>query len=85
MNLKFEKEIKRVYAEIDKYSNLQWAAKDDFELIWKTNGRQNTRSRIDQGSKDASEKWQKNTNAQFGYGEITRVSIHINWCADLFY
>lgn len=30
MNL--DSESKRVYAEIDKYSNLCWATKDEFEL-----------------------------------------------------
>jgi hypothetical protein len=29
----FEKESKRVYAEIDKYSNLLWPNRDEFELI----------------------------------------------------
>ena len=46
MNDMFEKELKRVYAEIDKYSNLLWAAKDEYELNWRSNGRSNTRSNV---------------------------------------
>jgi hypothetical protein len=30
--MNFDSESKRVYAEIDKYSNLYWATKDEFEL-----------------------------------------------------
>jgi len=29
----FERELKRIYAEIDKFSNLYWSNRDEFELI----------------------------------------------------
>ena len=38
LNAKFEKELKRVYAEIDKYSQLSWAQKSMHELYW-SNGK----------------------------------------------
>ena len=33
LNSKFNAELKRVYSEIDKNSNLLWPVKDEFELI----------------------------------------------------
>ena len=75
-NAKFEKEIKRVYQEIDKFSNLAWAQKSVHELYWK-GGRQGTRSNDRKEDKEAHRQWKKETKAQLGYGEITRVSIFI--------
>ena len=74
INDMFDKELKRVYAEIDKYSDLQWAAKDDVDLVWR-NGRSSTRSRINNDYREASKQWQNDTKASFGYAEITRVSL----------
>lgn len=73
INNKFNKELKKVYSEIDKYSNLLWSAKDEFELFRNSRGC-GTRSSARDENKEESQKWQKNTNAQLGYGEITRVS-----------
>lgn len=66
--------MKRVYAEIDKFSQLSWAQKSVHELYW-NNGRQNTRSGTRTEDKQESIDWEKNNKAQIGYGEITRVSI----------
>ena len=65
-----------MYAEIDKNSNLLWPVKDEFELIGKnlTRGCRGTRSGTKKEDKQGSIKWQNETNASFGYGEITRVS-----------
>lgn len=32
-NQKFQIMLAKVYSEIDKYSDLQWAAKDEYEII----------------------------------------------------
>ena len=69
----FERELRRIYAEIDKFSNLYWAARDEFELVRTKVGQKRTRSKISESDIQASVEWQKNTNAQFGYGEITKV------------
>ena len=37
-------------------------------------GRRNTRNMISDKDKDESTKWQQDSNAQLGYGEITKVS-----------
>jgi hypothetical protein len=29
----FERELTRVYAELNKFSNLYWSARDEFELV----------------------------------------------------
>lgn len=75
MNNEFLRDLKRVYLEIDKFSNLTWSMRDNFEFI--NNGRSNTRSRISDKDKEDSAKWQQETNAQLGYGEITRVSTKL--------
>ena len=78
-------ELKRVYNEIDMFSNLRWHERDADELYWKQGKR--TSARIRQSSstqagndlklkkKDSS--WQDDTNAQLGYGEITSVSASL--------
>lgn len=58
-----------------------WPVKDYFELI-RNNGKQNTRNSARAEHKEESINWQKNTNAQFGYGEITRVSNIYNLALD---
>lgn len=63
-----------VYSEIDKYSNLLWSAKDPYELCRKNIRGRDTRSGTKSELKEESLKWQKETKATFGYGEITRVS-----------
>jgi len=47
--------------------------RDNFEFI--NIGRSNTRSRISDKDKEDSAKWQQETNAQLGYGEITRGAL----------
>jgi hypothetical protein len=68
--------LKKVYAEVDKYSNLLWSARDEFELLNRnaSRGCRNTRRGANQEEKENSNNWQKETKATFGYGEITRVS-----------
>jgi len=73
VNNEFLRDLKRVYLEIDKFSNLTWSMRDNFEFI--NNGRSNTRSRISDKDKEDSAKWQQETNAQLGYGEITRGAL----------
>ena len=63
-----------MYAEIDKYSDLLWAAKDIYEVSGRGVKRQ-LRGEVKTEDKEHSAKWQGETNATFGYGEITRVSI----------
>lgn len=43
--MQFDKESKRVYQEVDNYSNLYWASRDEFELIRAGNGLKSTRSK----------------------------------------
>ena len=76
LNAIFEKELKMVYSEIDKNSDLLWSARNNTELIrfGGSNGqrtRRNTKSDEPEGPI-----WDRETNATFGYGEITRVSTH---------
>ena len=81
LNKIFEKEVKYVYAEIDKRSDLLWAQKDEKELIrFNNNGsRINTRKPKRGENEDALQQtdFERETNASIGYGEITRVSIHL--------
>jgi len=64
----YASELKRVYKEIDKFSNLMTPLRDVDECVWKTSKRSSMRPR---GSKDASTKnsgspsknWQDDTNA----------------------
>ena len=50
---------------------LRWAARDISEV---GGARKILRNKVKQEEKDHSAKWQAETNATFGYGEITRVS-----------
>lgn len=54
VNAKFNTELKRVYAEIDKNSNLLWPVKDEFELMNKnlSRGCRGTRSGTKKEDKD---------------------------------
>ena len=56
MNKQFEKTIQQVYAEIDKFSDLYWAAKDVYEIA---NGGRKRRLRHDikTDEKDYSATW----------------------------
>ena len=82
-------ELKRVYKEIDKFSNLLTPMRESSELIWNTS-RRSKRQKTSSSTKDdtltskskksSTDKegeqanWQDDTNAQLGYGEITSVS-----------
>lgn len=72
VNQKFQKVLQGVYAEIDKDTGLRWAARDIIEV---GGARKVLRSKINSEDKEHSAKWQSETNATFGYGEITRVSL----------
>jgi hypothetical protein len=76
INKAFEKELKRVYYEIDKFSDLLWAAKNTTELYSRRKGstRPDLRNDLTQQEKDQNREWERETKATFGYGEITRVS-----------
>lgn len=52
---------------------LRWAARDISEV---GGARKILRNKVKQEEKDHSAKWQAETNATFGYGEITRVSLN---------
>ncbi|CDW80107.1 UNKNOWN [Stylonychia lemnae] len=75
MNSEFEKELKRIYKEIDDLSSLLWSHKDQTQLIQRRDNKQKTRSNITTDVKEENQKWEKDTNAQFGYGEITRGAL----------
>ena len=76
-------EVKRVYREIDKFSNLLAPLREESELYWKT--RASTRVRRCKGAATTESKADaaavteanilEDSNAQLGYGEITSVSI----------
>lgn len=66
-------ELKVVYSQIDKGSNLYWSHKNATELIYTRN--KNTRSHITDEVKEEESKWEKETDAQFGYGEITKGAL----------
>lgn len=69
------RELRRVYAEVDKFSNLYWSTRDEFELIRTQLGQKRTRSKITEEDLLESKNWQQNTDAQFGYGEITKGAM----------
>lgn len=72
VNSKFQKVLQSVYAEIDKDTGLRWSARDISEV---GGARKILRSEVKTEDKEHNAKWQSETNATFGYGEITRVSI----------
>ena len=52
----FERELKRIYAEIDKFSNLYWSQRDEHELYRPSCGQKRLRSNVlEQNLKDAAE------------------------------
>ena len=59
----FERELSRVYAELNKFSNLYWSARDEFELVNPEAGQKKTRSKITEKDLKASAEWKKNTDA----------------------
>ena len=76
-------EVKRVYREIDKFSNLLAPLREESELYWKT--RASTRVRRCKGAGSSTTgagvaetapeaNILDDSNAQLGYGEITSVS-----------
>ena len=74
INADFEQELKTVYAQIDKSSNLYWSHKNESQLLNDRRAK-NTRSRQTEESKQEEGKWEKETDAQFGYGEITKGAL----------
>ena len=64
----------RVYNEITKFSNDFWAIKDLYELYRVQGNKRRTRRHVTDENKQESKEWQENSNAQYGYGEITPVS-----------
>ena len=74
-NHDFERELSRIYKEINKFSDLQWSARDTYEQVNCQAGRRKTRSKVSEHDLKESEDWKKNTDAQFGYGEITKVRV----------
>ena len=75
MNKDFIQELKWVYGQIDKSSNLYWSHKDQTQLIHSSRGTKATRSRLTEEVKEEASKWEKETDAQFGYGEITKGAL----------
>ena len=53
---------------------MRWAARDVSEV---GGARKILRSGVSTQDKEHSAKWQSETNATFGYGEITRVSLSL--------
>jgi hypothetical protein len=66
--------LKTVYGEIDKSSNLYWSHKNESQLL-NDRRNKNTRSRHSEEAKQEEGKWEKETDAQFGYGEITKGAL----------
>ena len=73
-NTRFQAELKKVYNSIDKDSDLFWTHRDDNELVRQVGNRRTLRSKISDERKQETKKWLDETDAQFGYGEITQVS-----------
>ena len=71
INTMFEKELRMVYSEIDRNSDLLWSARKNSELI-RFIGANGQRTRGN--AKCTTEEPERETNATFGYGEITKVS-----------
>lgn len=74
MNKEFLSVLKQMYGQIDKNSNLLWSHKDGSQFIH-SKGSKNTRSRLTDEKKEESTQWEKDTDAQFGYGEITKGAL----------
>ena len=72
-NAEYKSTLKTVYAQIDKDSNLYWSHKDETQLI--RGEKKSTRSRLTEEAKEEAGRWEKNTDAQFGYGEITKGAL----------
>ena len=62
-----------MYGIVDKGSELNWAAKDDYELM-NFGYKRKTRKQVDDKTRMESSHWQKDFCGSIGYGEITRVS-----------
>jgi hypothetical protein len=60
-----------VYAEIDKNSELLWSARVNSEFI-RFGTSIGERTRKNAKTEEEGPAWEKETNATFGYGEITR-------------
>jgi hypothetical protein len=71
VNKEFLGELKQVYLMIDKTSALLWSHRNQSEVIM--NGRsKTTRSNVKEDQREEEQRWEKETDAQFGYGEITK-------------
>lgn len=80
MNNNFLTELKNVYNFIDKRTEIMWGHKNVSELVrgCKTrfgNNKCPEKQAEQLALKQEEEKWEKDTKAQFGYGEITKVII----------
>ena len=64
MNNLFTSELKNVYREIDKLTKTMWGNQDTF-----CGRRRQLRSERGLGT----EQWKQDSNAQLGYGEVTKV------------
>jgi|LauGreDrversion4_2_1035121.scaffolds.fasta_scaffold4605398_1 hypothetical protein len=62
--------LRHVYTWIDNASNLLWRSGFETQLCHRRGGA-NTRSSIADAKKGEDSKWEKETDAGFGYGEIT--------------
>mmetsp|Transcript_8256 Transcript_8256/g.13818 ORF Transcript_8256/g.13818 Transcript_8256/m.13818 type:complete len:81 (+) Transcript_8256:1-243(+) len=71
--------------EIDKFSDLLWSVKNTNELCSRRKGQPDLRSEIGKERKEELSRWEKETNATFGYGEITRgaFTTFLSMCQDI--
>ena len=67
----FQSELKRVYQMIDKDAELLWSHRNESEIIRGSRAK-STRSNLKNDAREQESKWEKETDAQFGYGEITK-------------
>lgn len=56
---------------IDKRSELLWSHRNQSEVIRSDRGKI-TRSNVKENQREEDQRWEKETDAQFGYGEITK-------------
>ena len=74
MNKSFQTALKQVYNFTDKRTEIMWGHKNVSELVRSSHGRTRQTMSKNPDIKE-EEKWEKDTKAQFGYGEITKVSL----------
>ena len=71
VNKEYQAELKQVYLMIDRDSALLWSHRNQSEVIMNSRSK-TTRSNVNESQREEEQRWEKETDAQFGYGEITK-------------